>query len=234
MLAFGLTFEDLYSRDGLVRLDSIFIDHLGQADPALCERLLAARGNPESLERKQHSELIIEVSPYVDDFVGELFKITNELRALQQRHSVLAPLFALKRKFIQKRAASGMTVEKATAMDGRKIAARLETVLGEPLTEHTYFEHVSRWLEDETAHAEQLQLASQYAAWAAISPAGREKHRHDVLFKLPQKLDQVHLIHVDTVHIEGTDAFRLHPSHWRNREGFDLTDPGADLAGAID
>ncbi|HYI97602.1 MAG TPA: FAD-dependent oxidoreductase, partial [Bryobacteraceae bacterium] len=92
----------------------------------------------------------------------------------------------------------------------------------------------SRWLEDETAHAEQLQLALHYAAWAAISPAGREKHRHDVLFKLPQKLDQVHLIHVDTVHIEGTDAFRLHPSHWRNREGFDLTDPGADLAGAID
>ena len=30
-----------------------------------------------------------------------------------------------------------------------------------------------------------------------------------------------------------TQAFQLHPSHWRSREGFNLTDPGTDLTGAL-
>ena len=34
---------------------------------------------------------------------------------------------------------------------------------------------------------DQLQFAAQYAAWAAFTPWGREKHHHDVLFKLPQQ-----------------------------------------------
>ena len=43
-LAHGLTFDDLYDRDGLVRLDGIFLDVLGAAEPALSRRLVAARG----------------------------------------------------------------------------------------------------------------------------------------------------------------------------------------------
>ena len=79
-VAFGLQFHDLYDRDGLVRLDSIFLEWLGQADPTLVERLLAGRKNPASLDRKQYSELIIALSPYLEDFVAELFGITAELR----------------------------------------------------------------------------------------------------------------------------------------------------------
>jgi NADPH-dependent glutamate synthase beta subunit-like oxidoreductase/NAD(P)H-flavin reductase len=233
-LAFGFSFEDLYRRDALVRLDSVFMDRLALTDPALQQRLEAARLNPEALEKKQLSELILELSPYLEDFIGELFGITAELRALQRRHFALAPLFAVKRRFVFKKAASGMTPEKAEALDGPGLAVQLETLFGEAVSEGTYVDHVSRWLDDEKLHAQQLSIAAQYAAWAALSPAGREKHHHDVLFKLPRKLDPVHLIHVETVPLEGASAFQLHPSHWRQREGFGLTDPGADLRGAID
>jgi NADPH-dependent glutamate synthase beta subunit-like oxidoreductase/NAD(P)H-flavin reductase len=233
-LAFGFTFEDLYRRESLARLDSEFLRQLARANADLHSRLLAARQNPEGLERKQHSELLIELSPYVEDFLGELFRITPELRELQQRHHALAPLFSLKRRFVFKKAASGMTAEKAAALDGPSLARKLETVFGEPLTEQAFVDHISRWLDEESAHAEHLNIAAQYAAWAALSPAGRERHRNDPLFRLPHKLDPLHLIHVESVPLDGASAFRLHPSHWREREGFGLTDPGTNLSGAID
>ena len=82
-LKFGLSFEDLYRRDGLVRLDAQFRQHLQAVNAVLLERLLAARENQDALDRKKQSELIIELAPHVEDFIGELFGISKALRALQ-------------------------------------------------------------------------------------------------------------------------------------------------------
>ena len=114
-LAFGLEFEDLYSRDGVERIDALFMSHLGDTDPTVRHRLTAARTNPDGIERKAYSELILAISPYLEDFIAELFGITAELRALQGRHHALAPFFSVKRRFVFKKAASGMTPEKAAA-----------------------------------------------------------------------------------------------------------------------
>src|SRR4051812_21516779 len=95
--AFGLTFQDLYSQAGLVKLDSIFRKQLQATDSGLAGRLTEARQNPEALAHKAASELIIEVAPHVEDFIAELFGIGNRLKELQARHHHLAPIFALKR-----------------------------------------------------------------------------------------------------------------------------------------
>ena len=50
-LGFGVPFEDLYNRDGLVRLDGVFLHHLTTADPNLNARLANARSNPECNRR---------------------------------------------------------------------------------------------------------------------------------------------------------------------------------------
>jgi NADPH-dependent glutamate synthase beta subunit-like oxidoreductase/NAD(P)H-flavin reductase len=254
-LAFGFSFEDLYNREALERLDSKFQEHLRAADPGLLEALLAARaaaGTPEAAPRKQQSELIIALAPHVEDFVGELFGIEREIAELQARHNALAPLYALKRKFVQKKAISGMTAEKAAAIDGPALAVELEALFGEPLTEASFVEHVSRWLDAEgdtgRPHGAQqhpaptpagqyvplLEKAAQYAAWAALSPAGREKHRTGVLFKVPHKLDMNRLVPVEAVEVNGLVQLELPPHHWRHREGFKLTDPGMDLRAALD
>ncbi len=99
-LPFGLAFDDLYRRDGLLRLDSAFLGQLLERSPDLHARLDAARRDPSALVTKQESELIVELAPYVEDFVGQLFGIEAELAALQARHSELAPLHAVKRKFV--------------------------------------------------------------------------------------------------------------------------------------
>jgi hypothetical protein len=142
-LHFGFSFEDLYHRDGLVRLDGTFLEQLRSSDTALFDRLTAARSNPDAFSDKQKSELIIDLSPHLEDFIGELFGISDEVRKLQSRHNALAPLYALKRKFVQKRAISGVTKEETSAINGTAVAAELEALFNEPMTEESFVEHVS-------------------------------------------------------------------------------------------
>ncbi|MBC7928871.1 MAG: FAD-dependent oxidoreductase, partial [Bryobacteraceae bacterium] len=233
-LGFGFSFPDLYDRKALHRLDAEFLQWLTDRNASLSSNLQTARQSPESLNAKQSSDLILEVGPYLEDFIAELFGITAELRQLQEQHSRLAPLFSVKRRFVFKKAASGMTPEKAETIDGVALGDRLATAFGVPVTEASYSHHVFEWLEDEAKHSEELRVAAEYAAWAAFSQEGKRRHSADVLFRLPHKLDPLHLVHTEATKVGAADAFRLHPSHWRNRDNFELTDEGADLRGALD
>jgi NADPH-dependent glutamate synthase beta subunit-like oxidoreductase/NAD(P)H-flavin reductase len=232
--SFGLTFQDLYSREGILKLDGIFLDSLHKASPDLHARLLAARENPPAAHDLKGSELIIAAAPYVEDFLGELFGIETELRQLQAKHHVLAPLYAVKRKFVQRKALTGYTPESSAEVDGFKVCAELEALMQEPLTELTFATHVARWLDAPDQHVKHLQLATQYTAWATLSPQGKAKHGKGVLFKVPHKLDMAHLVPVHQSKTNGLVTLELTQNHWRNREGFDLTDAGTDLTGALD
>ncbi len=233
-LNFGFSFEDLYRPEALARLDRVFLERLEMSDPALYARLTAARSNPSGLARKDESELIIEVAPHLEDFIGHLFGITSEVEELQARHNRLAPLYSVKRNFVQRKAVPKIPKDQAAALNGIAIRAELERIFGEPLTELAFAEHVSRWMQDESQYAAELDLAMRYAAWATLAPEGIVQHTHGVLFKTPHKLDMNHLVPVEATQVEDVPAFRLHPSHWRYREGFELTDPGTDLTGALD
>ena len=233
-LPFGLTFEDLYQRDGLLKLDSIFMEELRQAEPGLYERLLEARRTPPAAHTKAGSELMLALAPHVEDFIGHLFGIEKELLELQTRHSELAPLYSVKRRFVQRRAITGYTPERAAEIDGLAVGAELEALMEEPLTELGFARHVARWLEAEKEHEGPLYLAAQYAAWATLAPAGKVKHGHGVLFKTPHKLDYHHLIPLQAAHDDGLVRLELSPDHWRHREGFQLTDAGTNLTGALD
>jgi NADPH-dependent glutamate synthase beta subunit-like oxidoreductase/NAD(P)H-flavin reductase len=156
------------------------------------------------------------------------------MRALQARHDALAPIYTVKRLFVQRRAVKGMTPETAAAIDGEAVARALAQSFGEALDEASFARHVARWLDAEAAHAPALDLAARYAAWATLAPEGRRKHRRGVLFKIPRKLDMTHLVPVETEIEHGVAMLRLPPEHWREREGFALTDPGMDLNGALD
>ncbi len=103
-LQFGFEFADLYSRQGLARLDERFLAFLEEANPVWREKLSAARANPESLKELEKSTLLLALAPYVEDFLAQLFGIAAEVKVLASRHSVLAPLYAAKRNFVQRKA----------------------------------------------------------------------------------------------------------------------------------
>src|SRR5229473_6465957 len=244
-LKHGLSFSDLYERDGLVRLDRTFVAHLAAAEVALHDRLMAARAAPDAVDRKAESDLLVDLSPHLEDFVGELFGIAGEVRALQAAHDKLAPLFSVKRLFVQRRAVKEVKEAEAAELNGHKLAQELETLLGGPPADFTtrpgvlawelrYAEGVARWLDDEPAHKLPLKVALEYAAWATLSPEGRARHRRGLLFRVPHRLDMHHLVSVETIERHGVTMLRRPEDEWRARDGFALTDPGTDLAGAQD
>ena len=219
-LAFNTKPEDLYAREGLARLDARFLAFLDEADAALRGRLEAARRDPATLPAKAESELLIAIAPHLEDFLAQLFGIVPEAQALAARHHELAPLYSVKRLFVQRRAMHKVRPEDASPA-GFGFTTELD-----------FANRVTAWLADEEANATQLEGAARYAAWAVSTPEGKAKHRAGVLFKTPPKLDFMRLV---PVHTDDTRGYARHSlEHLRRRDGFALTDPGTDLAGALD
>ncbi len=74
----------------------------------------------------------------------------------------------------------------------------------------------------------------RYAAWATLTPAGRAAHPGNTLFRVPHKLDPMHLVPVETIERDGVTMLRLPEQQWRVRDGFALTDPGMTPQQALD
>jgi len=234
-LGLGFTFEQLYTVEGASAIDQAFIAHLAKADVELHNRFVAGRADPSALENKEQSELIVDAAPHVEDFIGQLFGIAPEIAAVQARHDALAPIYTVKRLFVQRRAVKGVEPAEAEAIDGPAVRAELEKLFGAPLTELSYAQNVQKWLDaDDEANEAALDLAASYAAWATLAEAGRALHKSGVLFKVPHKLHHEHLVPIETEVIDGVIQAKLPAHHLRYREGFALTDHGTDLTGALD
>ena len=232
VLAFGMAFADLYRRDGLVKLDQAFLDFLRGGDAGLRIRLDHARIHPDELDPKDDSALLIEIAPWMEDFVAKLFSIEPEVCALAARHYELAPLYSCKRQFVQRRAMNKVNEEDVLAADGIALEQRLVSEFGVPFSELVFATKVTQWLENEAENEDRLKVALLYAAWALRTLAGREHSRDGVLFKSPAKLDHLHLLATVTDQTAGYTLHRL--NHLRRREGFALTDQGTNLIGALD
>ena len=233
-LKFDFSFEDFYRRDGLIRLDQVFLRELAQVDAELHGKLLAARQAAEPLAAKTESELLLALAPHLDDFIGQLFGIGAEVSALSARHHSLAPLYSVKRLFVQRKAMHKYKPDAAAGIDGPAVGKQLEELFGGPLTELAFASHVSQWQKDEAGHADALELALQYAAWATHTESGHARHHDGVLFKAPHKLDYQNLVHTQPCASRGYTEHRFDVSRLRQRSGFKLTDQGTDLTGALD
>lgn len=232
-LAHGLHFEQLYQRDGLSALDTTFLQWLDGGDAGLGARLRCARAAPADIDAATEAALLIELSPWVDDFIGELFGIGDAVRALSARHSELAPLYACKRQFVQRQAATKVKPEALAGFDPDAAGATLQAWFGEPFGELAFARHVTAWQAD-ADRTDRVELALHYAAWALNTREGQRRHAAGVLFKTPHRTDPMHLVPVQSDARPGYTAFTLDEERQRHREGFALTDAGTDLVGALD
>ncbi len=257
-LAFGLTFDDLYRRDGLARLDAEFLAWLAHRDEALAARLVAARADP-AIPNKDEAALLIALAPAVDAFLAELFGIEEELADLRLRQDELAPLYKAKWKFVKRQALLKVAPEDLAGFDPEAALSDLEAWLGAPFEELAFARAVLAWQKaagagEDRADADalpaavdeaqsvspaeasaRLEVAMRYSAWAATTPEGQLRHADSVLFRQPGKVDPYALLeHARSDEQSGVRVFTIDPAHIRRREGFALTDPGTDLRGALD
>ncbi|MDX2072807.1 MAG: FAD-dependent oxidoreductase [Alphaproteobacteria bacterium] len=235
MFGYNIAFEDLYRRSGLIKIDAAFVAHLAAADTPLHHRLMAARADLSALADKEHSQLLVDLAPHVEDFIGELFHIRNEISALAQTHNERAVLYSCKRLFIQRKAAKALSAEEASHVDGAALLSMLPIPECDGFAfEWAFSKTVMGWLEKEEDNKSLIELAARYGAWALFSEKGKEKHRHGVLFKQPRKLDPEHLVETETELRDGITVLRLPKSHYRARDGFKLTDDKGPLEAALD
>ena len=186
-LAYGLAFEDLYRRAGLVRLDDHFTGFLETADAALAARLRSGRADPEALDAKAESQLLLDLAPHLERFLSQLFGIADEVLALAGRHDELAPLYTVKRQFVQRRAGTRIKPAAAEALDGEALERELGALFGGRFDELAFATHVDRWLADESGHARELDLALKYAGWALHTAAGRARHHRGQRHRAPRQ-----------------------------------------------
>ncbi|HEY6433192.1 MAG TPA: FAD-dependent oxidoreductase [Acetobacteraceae bacterium] len=229
-LALGFAHADLGTRAGLIRLDQHFLRALAAADAELHVKLLAARADPDAPSARDLSELIVALGPHLDRFVAALFDIEQETDALNRATLALDPIHSCKRLFVQRQAVR--KYPDPTGFDGPALRAALEDRFGESLTELSFALHVSHW--EKSADADALDLAMRYAAWATLTPAGRAAHPGNTLFRVPHKIDPMHLVPVETIERDGVTMLRLPEQQWRARDGFALTDPGMTPQQALD
>jgi len=230
--SFGFTIADFYRRSGLVKLDQVFLDFLRTGDEALYKKLEIARAHPDDLLPKDESALLIEIAPWLEDFIARLFNIETEVQQLAARHHELAPLYFCKRQFVQRRAKSKVSDEELAGIDGLALEKELAAEFGEVFSELAFATKVTQWMDAEAENEARLNKALHYAAWALRTPAGQQHTHQGILFKSPAKLDFQHLLSLQTDDSAGYTMHRL--EHLRERNGFALTDNGTDLMGALD
>lgn len=233
-LPFGLTFEDLYSHEGLSKVDQSFVQELKEANPPLFNRFIEARDAYKRMEEKEISDLLIEVAPYVEDFLVKLFNVEVEAKKLANAHHELANVYSCKRLFVQRQAIKKYKEEEIAGWDIAALTTKLEHYLGGSVAEKTYADAVQRWGLEKEKYASELEVAAQYAAWAVLTSEGQHTHKLGVLFKVPRKLDFMNLVPVETEIVDGITVKRLAPHEWRYREGFKLTDHGGTLEQVLD
>jgi NADPH-dependent glutamate synthase beta subunit-like oxidoreductase/NAD(P)H-flavin reductase len=229
--AFGLRFEDLYGGDGLASVDRFFLTSVEQCDPDLARRFHEARSAGIA-----STALLLEIAAHLDDFVATLFGIEAERAELQRRHHELAPLYTVKRMFVQRRAAKASAAGTGGVFNASDLRAvlGLHTAPGTAEFELEFARAVVGWEIDPTSNSARLEAALAYAAWATLCDAGKSIHGRGILFQLPRKTQALDLVATQTTAAPGAPALEAPPGLHKERDGFDLTDPGCDLAGALD
>jgi NADPH-dependent glutamate synthase beta subunit-like oxidoreductase/NAD(P)H-flavin reductase len=232
-LGFGLKFEDLYEREGLLKVDYHFLQHLKESNSELYHRLISVRNEKRPLAKLDYSNLIVELAPIVEDYIAKVFNIELEVNDLSKQHNKLSIIFRCKRLFVQRRAVKEYASIDWLNHDISQIETDLLKFLGmQEIDELSFSEQVMLWLQEAEKHKQQIDLALQYAAWATLNEKGKIRHKAGVLFKLPKKLDPLNLIDLKQQVVDEVKI--LKSADVRSRDGFSLTDTAGTLIQALD
>jgi NADPH-dependent glutamate synthase beta subunit-like oxidoreductase/NAD(P)H-flavin reductase len=231
----GFTFADLHQPTRLHALYELFCEDVRRTDADLWAQWAAYRLNPAGVAPIAQSNLIVAMAPYVSRFLARLFSIGPEADAMAAQTRAYDDLFRFKIDFVRRRA---LPLLKA----GTPVEASAE--------DHAFVERMMAGLDDDGAR--ELALARAGCALldrdeaARVSGSDEEKqsiaaemdhvkrwcaahvhhprYRDWVIFRFPETLDAMHLVHVVRPNAAFPEAMVGPEEELRRREGFKLTD----------
>ena len=200
-LNFGFAFEDLNSLSGLQNLDESFLQFLQDHDNDLSHQLRQYRSvGSEAIDSTNHSEFLLQLAPFVDDFIAELFDITKENLTLKKEHKKFDPIYECRRKFIQRYAIKQYPEEKLAELDFAQITESLKGLVGD-ITEQSIAQSIIEWQKDPITYQNELTIAAQYCAFMVTMGSSL------ALFDLPRPVDENNHISKHKVDKLGKDIY---------------------------
>lgn len=234
-LDLGFKFEDLYQTDKLKELDNYFLSYLKLQDVSIYHLLIDARINFNNWEPK-HSKLIIDLAPYLEEFIASLFFIKKELEFEKEKYESFSKIYECKRLFVQRYALKSISNENINI---DLVIKQLSTLISENIVkydleqfEQIFSEYSLLWLKEQDK--EKLEVAKNYALWACTNLDGIKKHNGGTLFKVIHKIDLANLVPLHEKEKDGVKILHISEDKCHKREGFDLTDHGCEVNFAVD
>jgi len=173
---YDIIFSDLYQLDGLKKVDFAFQNFLKKKNPELSKRI-----------DSYSSEVLIEKSKILEEFLADLFNINSKLAELKKEHEDLAIIHEIKRDFVQRNIAKKFSVCDLEDIDGKKI-------LSEIGIEFSDIDDLEIKLAKKIKANSQDENLIKYSIWALFDKQGKIFHESGSLFILPQKIDHFNLV----------------------------------------
>ncbi|WFW29733.1 MAG: FAD-dependent oxidoreductase [Wolbachia endosymbiont of Menacanthus eurysternus] len=243
-LNFDISFLDLYTFNGLKKLDKAFLEYIKLYNEDLFYSLIKVRKKtPPLLENEKspkcklttlqlskiqlmltyQSQLIINLSYLLDKFIVKLFNIEKEILRLKKKHNDFVFIYKCKKFFIRRYVLKKYT--DTTPINIDLVINKLNNFFTLPITEKKFAKQVIDWFKDKELYKKEIELAAQYAAW-------RLKNKQSILFSTHKKIDYENLVSFSKKEIDGIEV--LYSDKIKRRYGFDLTSKNVSLNKALD
>ncbi len=125
----GFVWKDLHDPVRLADLTAAFDRVLEAADPALYATYQAHRSGQARLMGSKESDLLVAVAGHLSAFVGKLFGVEEPLRALREQAGREAPLFRVRREFVQRRSFKKGAANRPAAAEFPALEAQVQALL---------------------------------------------------------------------------------------------------------
>ncbi|QJC27504.1 dihydroorotate dehydrogenase B (NAD(+)), electron transfer subunit [Anaplasma platys] len=209
----NLTPADLYSVDGLIKVDQKFLADVENHCPDLFQKLLDARSSASG-----DSSLIIELAHLLERFIAKMFKIEAEVDEGQCLNREFLALYKCKRNFVQRYATRKypniLQINLSFSEITYALAQLLETSPS-AVSEDIFVKKVNLWMEDPERYSDSLDIAAQYAVHMVHSGGG------SLLFQVPKQYDKDNLVPLEKKDL--VDGFPVHTASrkiLKQRTGF--------------
>lgn len=180
-LNFDYNFKDINSLSGLIKLDESFLQYVQKQDLSLANQLQSYR--EQSIHTgKEYSAFLVRLAPLLDDFISELFNITQENLALKKEHKQFDVIYECRRKFIQRYVLKKYPKKSVEEIDFEQTSLQLKELLGS-ITQESISIAVLNWQNTPENYPDELDLTAKYCAFMV------HNHSNLMLFDVPMPME---------------------------------------------
>lgn len=224
----GFTFEELFTAEGLHKLDQQFLTELQKNHPDIYTDLLAYR-NEHAFTPLQVSELLLKVAPLLEQFLITLFNIEEAVAIADAKTIANNPIAAFKKFFVLRKAKKQLLNTEHLPSFSKLNDWLTKELLKAPLQTSDQELAVSllgiQYITEPERFVNEIELLTQWCVHALITPDAKKIVKNWTSFRIPKRIDYAHIVDHVSVRHDKLARVTAKEDDYYFRDGFKLTDP---------